>query len=320
MTVLAPVLLSLVTTPASALILSQNVITDGAFVFHVGALTPENQYDDDYVVSRAYLDIMVLSAVTRGFSIIPSDHPLFGKPERRYFEGDAFSSVRCLDSECKKVVATTTDGQEIQVDQLNFEYKYAGNPISADYVLPIRSVDITPMLKPDATVIPTERRNIPVDLVAFLRRDPSMHEIHFLTKEMTKASADRSKAIDEAARQANVARRQEEERDQQEKARIFEQRMDAQQRQAEARFIHEPVNHTISCTSGSHIMRAGANIDSVTYSCSGLPEWDQVSIRQLQGAGYEVDQTDQQPVQLADDRGFVQGTGYRVNLLMRKVR
>ena len=257
--------------------------------------------------------------VSRGFSIVPSEHALFSKPKRQYFEGDAFSVVRCLDQDCQKVVATTTDGQDIQVDQLNFEYKVAGNPINADSVLPVRSVDITPVTQPDATEIPTERRNIPVDLVEFLRRNPAMHELHFLTKDMLRAGSDRARAIDEAKRQASVARRQEDERNAEEAARRYEERTNAERKQAEIRFVHEPVNHTVSCTSGSNVMRAGATIDSVSYSCTGLPVWDQVTLGQLQGAGYEVAQSDQQQVQLTDDRGFVRGMGYRVTLLMRKV-
>jgi hypothetical protein len=94
-------------------------------------LTPENQYQNDYQVSRGWTDKnYAMTQIARGFSIVPSDHPLFGKPKRQYVEADAFSSLRCLDQACAKVVATKSDGQEIQVDQFNLEYTLAGNPMS----------------------------------------------------------------------------------------------------------------------------------------------------------------------------------------------
>jgi hypothetical protein len=161
-------------------------------------------------------------------------------------------------------------------------------------------VQIVPLTQPDATEIAQGQRKINADLVKFMRNDPSVREVHFLPKDVEQVISAHVKELSDAKNRADLAQQEQRDREYRAVVQANAERNRREQKQMKATFIAQPKNHTASCISGNQLIRPGSTLDTGKYNCSGLPAWEWVTIQRLQDVGYEVAQSDQQPVNLVD--------------------
>jgi hypothetical protein len=301
---------------------------DAVFDLHFGMLTPENQFQNDYINRPIGMQI------ARAFSFVVSGHHFFQKPERIYFEDGAFNLIRCGDEQCSNVVVQKSDGSEIQVDSFRLERKYVGTPISASSALAMEDkLDAVPPWPMDSTAPPKKGGQglikVDDDLVVFLKNHPDIHEIHFLPKDVINAQLDHEASIVAAA-----AKQAAEERDGMIRhAEVISKEVAAAEQgemdEILARLAAQPKHRVINCNA-VHMVGPDAELDAANYECPGFTNWDGVTLHQLKQAGYEVAQVDKTPFSqehsvdaISDDAVYThvfQTTSYKIALQMVKVR
>ncbi len=273
---------------------------------------------DAAIVEKAYSvyaekqRLVGLANFEPGYYVTFPKKGFFGSPESRYFEKEAFVSLRCADAVCKTAVALSSEGEELPVERFNLVMKYAGNPVSSRTIEPIVSVQFRHLLV-DAKEEPLEDINTSPDMVEYLKTHRDVQSIEFIANDEAKQISKASSIAYNIRSQERLAQQIADNKKAAEARRPAMEAVMRERRAAEERLLQLPKGAQIFCTS-TQLLRAGNSIDSLTYRCQ--PSLDEFTLlRSMQKFGFAVSSVTQSPEQASDF-----SVAARVSVILTKVR